>query len=141
MQFAQQMIFSATTATTGDTSQRFGFYIGPSAANASDGDTVDIQFVVAAGTYTFTVNGVSMNACGKTDGYVDGATSTSWTGDDWYSVLLKNNVSVSHSVTFTTGGRHTIRLKVNGKNASSSDYRVLLTNARLVPTSYSVEAD
>lgn len=138
MQFAQQFIWSATGAFTNTATQRFGFYFGPTAGNANNGDTIDMSFVIAPGTYTFSYAAVTSGDCGIVDGTLDGVSI--FTGDDHYSAVPTGNVIFSHSITIATGGRHTIRLTVNGKNGSSSDYRVLLTDMYIVPTAYTVEA-
>ena len=141
MNFAQEFVYSATATTTQNSYQRFAFFRGPTAANAANADTIDLSFVVAAGTYTLTIIGVKDDDCGITDGYIDGSGSTEWTGDDWYNALaISYNATFNHTVTFTTGGRHTLQLKVNGKNAASSDYAVRLSAVYLTPVSHSVEA-
>lgn len=139
--FAQEAVWSASGAASSyQLGQRFATYKAASAANSADGDTVDFSFAIKAGTYTLTILGLKDSDAGKTDGYIDGATSTSWTGDDWYAASATANSTFTHSVTFTVGGRHTVRLKVNGKNAASSDYRTFLTAIYLTPSAVSVEA-
>ena len=140
MIFAQEFIYSATAGISNDTGQRFGFVRGSTAGAANDADTMDISFVVAAGTYTLVIAGMKVSSAGKTDGYLDDSAVASWTADDWYSLLDSNNALFSHSVTFATGGRHKLRLVVNGKNAASSDYRVLLTDVYISPSAFTVEA-
>ena len=140
MEFANNWIWSATASKTIDNNQPYNFYYGTAAADANDGDTVDLSFVIAAGTYTIYINGVTTANSGKVDGYWDDSSVAAWTGDDWYSALTTRDVTKNHSVTFTTGGRHTLRLKVNGKTGSPGDYRMLFTYVRLIPSAYTVEA-
>lgn len=135
---AHEIICNKNLADTSASTIPYGFYRGPSAANAADGDTYDVQFVIAAGTYTLAMHGVKATTAGKVDGYIDGSATPTWTGDDWYAAATSEN-EFTHSVTFTTGGRHTLRMKINGKNAASADYRLLLSYLTLVPSSYAAE--
>lgn len=80
---------------------------------------------LAAGTYTFTVQGNTANNCGKIDWYLDG--STFETNQDWYSGSTVNSVKKTASVVIAASGWHTLKGKVAGKHASSSNYFAVLT--------------
>ena len=141
LQFSDQYITSVTVAKTVDTSYMWGHYRGPSAVNASDGNEYKFQFTLAAGLYTMYVYGAANVDCGTVDFYLDGSATPFSTGQDWYvsGALVATEQSVV-SVDIETGGRHTLLVKVNGKNASSTDYRWLNTAIWFVPADYSVRA-
>lgn len=99
----------------------------PSAANAfpiyyqngpADADSFQQTCFMAAGTYTFYVQGTGGGDRGKIDWYLNG--STFITGQDWYD----SNVDriKSNAITIATSGVQTIKGTVNGKNGSSSSY-------------------
>ncbi len=106
---------------------RFGFFINLSTANADDGDRYECGMYLEEGTYIFSFYGVTNNNAGKIDLYIDGVSVSS--GHDLYTA------AAGYDYTFDTGetisvigsGYHLIEWVVNGKNASSSDYRVLMT--------------
>lgn len=93
---------------------------------AASTDVFEQQFVLKAGTYTFLVLGRTGNDRGIIDWLVDGATIVS--GQDWYAASVADNVTKSaSSITITGSGVHTLRGQINGKNASSSSYVMVLT--------------
>lgn len=96
------------------------FYQNASAIN----DEFTHGVYLAAGTYTFTALGNTSNNSGKIDWYLDGSTFT--TAQDWYSASSVVSVKKTASVVIATDGWHTLKGKVAGKNASSSNYFMVL---------------
>jgi hypothetical protein len=70
----------------------------------------------------------------KVDFYIDGVLVLA--AQDLYSGGLVFNVIKSGSVTIPTSGYHHLLMKVNGRNASSTDYVVTYTKIFLVPTAF-----
>lgn len=95
-----------------------------SAAAAANGDEFTFGIFIAAGDYTFYHMARSYSSMGKVDWYVDGSSVA--TGRDWYSSPGAYKLD-SFAVTISTSGYHVVKLKVNGKHASSSDYCVGIT--------------
>jgi len=93
---------------------------GPTVANANNGDEYTFSVFIAAGNYTFYHLGRKVTDGGKLDWYVDGSSVA--TGRDWYAATATTYID-SFAVTIATSGYHVIKIKVNGKNASSSGYR------------------
>lgn len=100
---------------------------------ANDGDYVSWTCLLAAGTYTLSVLGMTQNNFGKYDWSCDG--SNVITGDDRYSAAATYNVvATSGSFTVTGNGRHLFKGTVNGKNAASTGRFLNLTCLWVVPT-------
>lgn len=112
-----------------------GVLVNTAAANANDGDYFILPFVLEAGTYTLKLVGVTNTNYGKTDTYIDGVLQ-SGASDDWYSAAGAVNVEKTRTVTVTTSGYHILMIKVNGQNASSTDYRFGLIYFELYPTAF-----
>lgn len=135
LQFSTQCITSVTTALTVSSAFMWGFYRAPTAANANDGDEYLYQFVLDAGTYDLHIYGARSIYHGTVDLYLDGA-AFNW-GLDWYAFsTVQPYEAISYSVVIPTGGRHTIKIKVNGKNAASNDYIFGCTAIWFVPGSF-----
>lgn len=122
---------TATATLTIDTAQVLNSYWGVVAANANDGDEITWSVWLAAGTYTIEKVGVEASTRGKLDWTMDGASLTS--GEDWYNAATTHNVSKSNSVSIYGNGYHVLKSKVNGKNASSSDFTVQLSYIHIYP--------
>lgn len=131
-----EWVASATVVTTVSNVNKFNFYSGPSAVNAANGDTYTFSFVLAAGTYTLTVNGRTTIDSGIVDYYLDDVLISS--SEDWYSLLTVENVSKTQSVTIAVGGRHTLKTIVNG--TTGTDYRWLISHIKFTKSAYTVEA-
>lgn len=102
-------------------------------STSDDGDSADAQFFAQAGTYTLYVLGQTETNRGKADWYIDGSLVVS--GQDWYAGTPANNVTKSSAgITIASSGMHTLKLVVNGKNASSGDYYIGLNLVRLLRT-------
>lgn len=88
-------------------------------ADANDGDWQEWSVCLAAGTYTITVIGFTLNTQGSTDYTLDGAAVGT---KDWYSAGFALNVVAQFTGIAATAGVHTFRGTVNGKNPGSMDY-------------------
>lgn len=92
--------------------------------SAADGDSWTFSAVLAAGDYTFYTFGRRGTAQAILDYYLDGESIE--TGQDWYGSST-NNVTGSFSFSVSSSGYHVFTVTVNGKHASSSGYRAVLT--------------
>jgi hypothetical protein len=113
---------AASIAIYHDSGGNYGFTIGTGGAN---GDSLTFSFVLAAGTYTFSVMGQTGVNRGIIDWYVDD--SIVLTGQDWYNGSAIFNTIIVGSVTITTSGKHVLKATINSKNGSSSGYYMSLT--------------
>lgn len=87
----------------------------------ADHDTFTQTFVLAAGTYSFSVMGIIGTDQGKIDWSVDGGAIVS--AQDWYNgSTVRNTVKTVGSITIATDGVHTLQGYTNGKNGSGSNY-------------------
>lgn len=91
----------------------------------SSSDQFKQEVFLDAGTYTFAVLGTHNNVHGKVDWYLDNVLIVS--GQDWYGATLALNIIKTATVTVATGGQHTLKGVINGKNASSTNYALALT--------------
>ena len=98
-------------------------YMNASAPDANDGDEYRIYFAITAGVYDIDLLGVTASSCGITDYYLDGTLIAS--GGDWYSSAANYNELKTIADVSISSGQHILTIKINGKNASSSDYRWL----------------
>lgn len=94
--------------------------VSTSAANANDGDYFDTSFWLAAGTYTLYIHCRKETTAGKIDIYLDDVSVA--TAQDLYAAAGAAFVLAVTGVVVTGSGYHKLRIKINGKNASSSDY-------------------
>lgn len=95
-------------------------------------DTFTHSVFLKAGTYTFTVLGVTASNLGQITWSLDGATFI--TNQDWYSASLTASVTQSGTVTIYRDGYHLVQGQVTAKNASSSGYFAALTKYWFRPT-------
>jgi hypothetical protein len=118
-----------TGASSHDTSQNYGAYkYQNTPANGDKFET--IPFLLAAGTYTVTILGVTNNNYGKVDWRLNGTLiGGAATGQDWYSASLTYNVEQSFSMAVAVDGVYTLSGTINGTNGSSISpfYRAVLT--------------
>ena len=92
------------------------------------------SFVVGEGTYTLYLLGATGASDGQVDWYVDDVLVAS--AQDWYSASpTYNQQKTVADVVIAEGGYHVLRGIVAGKNASSSNYRLLLTKMWLAQAS------
>lgn len=118
-------------------SQRYATYSWQTPpANA---DAFENGFYLRAGTYDFKVLGITTMAAGKVDWYLkaDGGSygSAFETGQDWYSnPTVYNVVKTVSSVSVASDGFYTLKGVINGRNASASDYSLILVKYWFTPT-------
>jgi hypothetical protein len=92
------------------------------------------SFVVGEGTYTLYLLGATGASDGQVDWYVDDVLVAS--AQDWYSASpAYNQTKTVADVVIAEGGYHVLKGIVAGKNASSSNYRLLLTKMWLAQAS------
>lgn len=86
---------------------------------AADGDNITWNFRCPAGTYTLTYVGTGSTDSGIIDIYIDASEEGS---KDCY---LASRAGLRHEITSISlsAGAHTVKLTVDGKNASSSGYQ------------------
>jgi len=99
----------------------------------ANGDTLTCSFVALAGTYTLSILCAKTSISGKIDIYIDNVVVV--TALDLYNETSIYNALVSNSVTVTGNGYHILKIVVNGKNASSTNYTADLTKLWLKPSS------
>lgn len=88
----------------------------------TDGDNISFKVYLPKGTYTLWIMDATTNNEGIADVDINGTEVASF---DWYSASLTNNVIKSQaSIAIATTGLYTLKYRVDGKNASSSDYYV-----------------
>jgi len=103
----------------------------------ANGDTFSLQFAGEGGGYVLTVNGSTGADCGMIDWYLDG--NFIFPGQDWYSAAYTQGVSKSLYFACPPG-LHTLKAVVNGKNASSTGYRIPLNYFTLACTPLQVHS-
>lgn len=126
---------NAFTRNTGNTAQPYIEEVVQ--GSASNGDSLTNGFLLAAGTYVFSVLGVTFNFFGKLDWYVSdngGSFYSITTGQDWYSASSTPNVVKTASVMIAGDGYHVLKSIVNGKNASSTGFTIDLTKMWFKPS-------
>jgi hypothetical protein len=99
--------------------------------SGANGDTFTNGFLLKAGTYTLAVLGETSTDRGLIDWYIDNAKVVSL--QDWYAGSTAQNIEKIASVTVTGEGYHVLKGVINGKNASSSGYNMVLTKMYLKP--------
>lgn len=87
-----------------------------------DGGYAEWQVATASGTFTLFALYTTDNYVAKFQMSIDGANVGALT-DGYTAGAVHNNIYSATGLTLTEGV-HTIRISVNGKNASSSGYRV-----------------
>jgi hypothetical protein len=95
---------------------------------AADGDAMEKKLYLAAGTYDFALFFRRGSSSPIVDFYMDGVAFA--TGKDLYGGAV--NASHTGTVVIAAGGLHTIKIVANGKNASSTGYRWIISYITLV---------
>ena len=104
-------------AITVSTTQPYNYYAAQSTAAQNDAFTQ--SFYLAAGTYTFSVLGVTAVNCAQVDWYLDGTRFV--TAQDWYSgSSVFNVIKTTSSVTVATTGRHQLKGIAATRNGSNT---------------------
>jgi hypothetical protein len=134
--FIDTFKWSVATTYFHDAARNYGYTIYQAApANGQYAD-IGIFFPVAT-TFTVSCEGETANSYGKIDWSLDGVSvGGAGVGQDWYSVGAAVNVIKTFTLTVGSVGYHKLRFTVNGKNAGSSNYYVVLTTVFGVPASY-----
>ena len=83
-----------------------------------DGDTFELKFLLAPGSYDMIVCGIKAANRGIIDWAIDGTTVI--TGQDWYDPSDQPGFKFSDVVTVSGTGEHTLRLTLNGQNGASA---------------------
>jgi hypothetical protein len=129
--------FNQPVGTVGITSAAQSSQYGGGYSNqttAANNDEITSSFWLAAGTYTLNVFGSTNTNAAKIDWYIDGSI-TGITGQDWYSGSQVFNVSKTGSITVTGDGYHTLKGKINGRNASNTTgYYWLIGKVSIYPS-------
>ena len=108
-----------------DADTRGGVQMNSTAASAADGVYYILNLPLAAGTYRIAINYAKSANMGKFDLYMDGVKVSGATPLDAYAASTSyNNQWNVTGVVIATGGWHVLKILTNGKNASSSDYRL-----------------
>lgn len=96
--------------------------VGRASASPGNGDEYQVRCLLDAGTYTLVVWYLRSTDCGMFDIYFDSVKQ----GDtvDGYGATL--NTNAGRAITISEPGFHIIKVKVNGKNSSSTNYRLRL---------------
>ena len=124
---------SGMTYTRGQNSSNLsgGFAQQLDATDASDGDYMEWDVLVAAGTYRLDLVYMTAANYAVVDVLIDGSSIGTF---DAYSASLTRNVVGSVTGISMTAGHHTVRVAANGKNASSTDYFITPQSATLTRT-------
>jgi hypothetical protein len=126
---------AAMTANFLDTVRHAEYGYQSPGANA---DAFTNSCILKAGTYTFSVLGITNAPHGKIDWYkqdpLDGSYQSFITGQDWYSASPVNNVVKTGDITVNASGLVRFKGVVNGKNGSSSGYVIALTTMVITPS-------
>ncbi len=91
-----------------------------------DGDELNYEIFLAAGTYTFRFMGMEHDTRGIFDLTIDGIVKGSI--DTYNSSFGENYIASITGATVATSGVADVNVKINGKNASSSGYYLSITS-------------
>ena len=125
-------MIGASLTMTHDTAQNLAVLW--TTAASTDGAEWTHSVWLADGSYTLSIMGQTHNGRGKLDGYLDGSLLSGQT-QDWYSSAAVYNAVKTFTFTISDPGYRVIKLKVNGKNASSGGYNMSLTRMAIYPSS------
>jgi len=100
-------------------------------APQSDLDSFSQSLVIASGTYTFRVFCIKVPDAPKVDWYLDDTKVI--TGMDFYDAGGVLSQVLTDTIIVPTSGLHKLVAVVNGRNVSSSGYRLQLTKMELLP--------
>lgn len=117
------MVESSTAAVTlyVSASQMWNLYGAIAAASAANGDVYVYSFMAEKGTYSMLYYYLKSSAGGKADIYIDDVKVVSLL-DHYAASATYDQKSTTTAIAVTYNGRHELKLVVNGKHASSSDY-------------------
>ena len=104
----------------------------PTTTQANNGDYYTCKFLIAAGQYVLNANYSKNTVRGKCDLYIDGVKVNSTTLDLYASAAAQANWQIT-GIQIAQSGMHEIKIVVNGKNASSTDYQAAFGLISLSP--------
>ncbi len=110
-------------------SQFFAFYAEQT--SPADGQEFTSGAFVRSAGYNLSIVYVKKADAGKVDTYINDTLVRS--GDDLYAAATTYQQVISFPVTFPLSGKNVIKLKVNGKNPSSSNYKLPVTGIGFLP--------
>jgi hypothetical protein len=127
------IITGAALTNAQDSTFFYGFYSYQ--GTAAQNNEFSNAFVAAAGTYSLYTIGYSGPNRGIVHWYLDDE-DTAFTTQDWYNAgYVKNDSRTStDAMVVKTDGKHRLRGKIETKNASSSDYGMVLTAYSFYPS-------
>lgn len=125
--FMNQFNTTPTIIETVYTSQPYNVYFITDSDADGDSDEYSANILTSTGTWSFDALGISGPSLGKTDMLLDDSVISS-DAYDWYSasITAARHQTVT-GVSITKPGAHTLKLKINGKNGSASEYRLGVT--------------
>lgn len=111
------------------TLQNFAFYAEQT--SPADGQEFTTGAFCRSAGYTLSFVYVKKADAGKVDTYINNTLVRS--GDDLYAAATTYQQLITFAVTFPAAGWNSIKLKMNGKNPSSSNYKLPLTGIGFLP--------
>lgn len=101
----------------------------------ANGDTFKNGFLLRGGTYTLNILCITTTNRGKLDLYIDDVLVAS--GIDFYSGAgVDNAVKTISGIVVTGNGYHVLKGVVNGKNAASTGFYIVITKFWFQPASF-----
>jgi len=91
--------------------------------STADGDNISYDIYLDAGTYTLRILHMRYGSAGILDVDIDGVEVASF---DLYRATYAVTLSTETSISIATAGRKTLRLRIDGKHADSSDYAMYI---------------
>ncbi len=118
---------SGTWVTVYNTNQAGGSYWRNNPANLND--EFQINLTAKAGNWNLNLLGITASNYGIITVYLG---NTSLGTIDWYSATQVYNVTKTLAINIPTSGVIILRLKITGKNASSSGYLIGITKVQMI---------
>ena len=117
-----------------NTGQPFCVYWFVAAATAVDADEYTVVMPLAAGSYYLEIFYVTDDPSGIVDIYFDDVAISTSTDMFTAGSPVYNNRYIQ-AFTCASDGSHTLKIKLNGKNASATDYQIFATSVQIYPAS------
>jgi hypothetical protein len=130
--FKPSAVIQGTWDNSIQTSTINGYYIRNETSHA-DGDEINYKVYLAAGTYVLLVLYRKSNDAGILDVKLDTVDILSAL-DTYDAGTTFNNISETTGITVSTAGIKTLQLVVDGKNGSSSNYKLHIQEVVLYRT-------
>ena len=119
-------IIADNVVTIASASYYGGAVLTSTAVSAADGVYYILNLPLRAGTYTILVSYGKFSSAGNFDMYMNATKVNGATLDCYAASAAYNNEWAVTGVVIATGGWHVLKILTNGKNASSSDYRIAI---------------